>query len=108
MVTKSTAKHNLPIEFNLIINIEHPSEEFQMKHWDYLLGDMNAEFERNMMKIVEDYPMHLSEIDYIARQAGILATIRRMDSKPNLEELQEVISGYRQRQSVPLLFGREI
>ncbi len=105
VVTKSTTKHNLPTEFNLMINLEHPSEEFQMKRWEQLLGEMSGEFERGMMLIVEEYPMHVAEIDYVARQAGILATIRRLDSRPNLEELQEVISGYRLKKNVPLLFG---
>lgn len=108
MVTKSAATiHNLPTEFNLMINLEHPSEEFQMKRWEQLLGEMSGESERVMMQLVEEYPMHVTEIDYVARQAGILATIRRLDSRPNLEELQEVISGYRQKKNVPLLFGRE-
>jgi hypothetical protein len=108
MVTKSTAtNHNLPTEFNLMIDLEHPSEEYQMKRWEQLLGEMSEESEHGMMQIVEEYPMHVSEIDYVARQAGILATIRRLDSRPNLDELQEVISGYRQRKNVPLLFGRE-
>ena len=82
MVTKSTTRHSLPTEFNLMINLDHPSEEFQMKHWEQLLGNMTTDCERDMMRIVEEYPMHVSEIDYIARQAGILATIRRMDSRP--------------------------
>ena len=105
MVSKSSAKHKLPSEFNLMINLEHPSEECQMKHWESLYVEMSAQEEQNMMQIVEEYPMHLSEIDYIARQAGILATIRRMDCRPNLEELHEVISGYRSNLKVPLLFG---
>ena len=66
---------------------------------------MESEGERDMMQMVEEYPMHLNEFDYIARQAGILATIRRLDSKPKLMEIQEVIMGYRKKQNVPLLFG---
>lgn len=91
-----------------MINLEHPSEEFQIKHWEKLLGNMTAEYERSVMQIVEEYPMHLNEIDYIYRQASILATIRRMACKPNLEELFEVISGYRKRLNVLLLFGRDL
>jgi hypothetical protein len=105
MVTKSTARNNLPSEFNLMINLEHPSEESQLKYWESLLGNMPEEFEQRMVQLVEDYPLHLSEIDYIARQAGILATIRRMDAQPTLDELSEVITGYRQKQHTPLLFG---
>ncbi len=105
MVTKNTAKHYLPTEFNLMINLEHPSEEYQMKHWESLIGFMDSNSERNMMQMIEENPMHLNEIDYIARQAGILATIRRLASKPNLTEIHEVIMGYRQKQNVPLLFG---
>jgi SpoVK/Ycf46/Vps4 family AAA+-type ATPase len=105
MVTKSGTRHILPSEFNLLINLEHPSEEVQMKHWEKQLGSMAPECERSMMQIVEEYPMHTSEIDYVARQAGILATIRRMDCKPSTSELLEVLSGYRGKQNVPLLFG---
>jgi len=39
--------------------------------------------------------------------SGNQITIRRMECKTNLEELQEVISGYRNKLSVPLLFGCE-
>jgi hypothetical protein len=107
MVTRPTARHKLPTEFNLMINLEHPSEESQMRHWESLLGSFPDEYEQGLLQMVEEYPMHLSEIDYVARQAGILATIRRMDNKPNLDELTEVITGYRQKQSVQLLFGRD-
>lgn len=106
MVTKETAKHNLPSEFNLMIKLEHLSEESQIKHWENLLGNLTAEMENRLIRIVEEYPMHLAEIDYVARQAGILATIRRMACKPNIDEVQEVILGYCKKISLPLLFGR--
>lgn len=105
MVSKLTNHRRLPTEFNLMINLEHPSEEFQLKHWEQLLGGMTIENEHGLTKLTRESSMHLNEIDYIVRQAGILATIRRLACQPNIDEIKEVITGYHKKQNTPLLFG---
>jgi hypothetical protein len=108
MITTEVSAHpQLPPEFNLLVRVEHPGEETQLKHWEQLLGRLSPEEEHDLLLLAEQHPLHLTEIDFVVRQAGILAAIRRMDSRPLLGELREVISGIRKTSAVPLLFGGE-
>jgi len=58
-----------------------------------------------LLRLVEASTLHINEIDFVVRQAGILSTIRRMDSRPSMAELEEVIAGFRKSNRIPLLFG---
>lgn len=107
MVTKEMGHVSLPPEFNLLVRLEQPGEELQMRHWEKLMGQLSPEEERQLLCLVEDHPLHLSEIDFIARQAGIMSTIRRRSARPDISDLYEVISGYSRVKQVPLLFGSQ-
>lgn len=105
MVTKDVNPHNVPQEFNLHIDLEHPPEERQIRQWEEILGKGSVD-DAQLVKQVETHPMHITQIDVIARQAEILATIKgNMTGKLRLADIQEVISRYRQVPSTPLLFG---
>jgi hypothetical protein len=105
MVTKEIRSYRLPPEFSLLIRLEHPGEETQMRHWEQVLGGLQDEEEKELLRLVEASPLHVNEIDFVARQAGILSTIRRMDSRPSMAELEEVMAGFRKSNRIPLLFG---
>ena len=107
MVTKEMGNVSLPPEFNLLVRLEHPGEELQMQYWEKLMGTLSPEEERQLLCLVEDHPLHLSEIDFIAKQASIMSTIRRRAHRPMVTELREVICSYHQVKQFPLLFGGE-
>lgn len=107
MVTHEMKAPKLPTEINLHLRIEHPAEEVQVRNWEILLGSFNDMEESEIVRLVEEYPLHLPEIHFIHRQAHILSTIRRMEKRPAITEIKEVLEGYRQKKSLPLLFGRE-
>lgn len=105
MVTKDIKRSHVPQEFNLHIDLEHPPEERQIRQWEEVLGKGSVNDDQ-LVKLVEAYPMHITQIDVIARQAEIQATIKgNMTGKPRLADIQEVISRYNQVQVTPLLFG---
>lgn len=105
MVTKEVGSYHLPPEFNLLLRLEHPGEETQLRHWEKVLGGLTPDEEGELLRLVEAYPLHINEIDFVVRQAGIMSTIRRMDNRPSLQELREVIVGFRKADRIPLLFG---
>lgn len=107
IVTKEMKSPKIPTEINMHLHIEHPAEENQIQHWEDLLEGFCSNEEQEIVRIVEDYPLHLPEIHYIYRQSHILSTIRRMDKRPAIAEIREVLEGYRQKKDVPLLFGRQ-
>lgn len=107
VVTKDVGRNQLPPEFSLLVRLEHPGEEMQMTYWEELLGGFSVGEEQELLRLVEAYPLHINEIDFVVRQAGIMSTIRRMDSRPSLAELREVITGFRKSSRIPLLFGGE-
>jgi len=105
MVTKEVGSYQLPSEFSLLIRLEHPGEETQMRHWEKVLDGLQGDEEKELLRLVEASPLHINEIDFVVRQAGILSTIRRMNSRPSMAELGEVIAGFRKSNRIPLLFG---
>lgn len=107
MITKEVSNYHLPPEFSLLIRLEHPGEETQIRYWEQILGGLDADEEHELLRLVESYPLHINEIDFVARQAGILSTIRRMDGRPTPAELREVVASFRNANQIPLLFGGE-
>lgn len=107
MVTKDIKRSHVPQEFNLHIDLEHPPEERQIRRWEEVLGRGNVD-DDELVKLVETHPMHITQIDIIARQAEIQATIKgKVTGKPCLADIHEVISRYRHVQATPLLFGKK-
>lgn len=105
MVTKDVKRSQVPQEFNLHIDLEHPPEERQIRQWEDLLGKGSVD-DNELVKLVETHPMHITQIDVIGRQAEILATIKgNFSCKPSLADIHEVIGRYQQVQSTPILFG---
>ncbi|MBC8018768.1 MAG: ATP-binding protein [Verrucomicrobia bacterium] len=105
MVTKEIKQNHIPQEFNLHMDLEYPPEERQIRQWEEMLGRGNVD-DDELVKLVETHPMHISQIDVIARQAEIRATIKgKVTGKPCLTDIHEVISRYNQVKFTPLLFG---
>lgn len=105
MVTKEIKRSRVPQEFNLHIDLEHPPEERQIRQWEEVLGK-GMVTDDELVKLVETHTMHITQIDVIARQAEILATIKgNVTGKPCLADILEVIGRYLQVQTTPLLFG---
>jgi AAA+ superfamily predicted ATPase len=106
MVTDVPLKGPLPAEFNMYIDLESPPEEDQMRSWEEHLGK-NGISDNDLVSLVEEHPMHISEIDFIGRQALIQAIIQGKDSSaPTLGIIRDVINRYRRKSKVPVLFGQ--
>lgn len=107
MVTKDIKRSQVPQEFNLHIDLEHPPEECQIRRWEEVLGRGNID-DDELVTLVETHPMHITQIDVIGRQVEILATIKgNVTGKAYLADIHEVINRYRQIRTTPLLFGRK-
>ena len=61
--------------------------------------------EDELVELVERCPMHVGEIDFMARQASVLAVIRGGSGRPGLDEVREVIGRSRRAARSPVLFG---
>jgi hypothetical protein len=95
-----------PVEFNLHFHLEYPPVEMQIRQWERHLAGIPEDDDR-LVDLVEQYPMHTAEIDFIAGQAVTQSIIQGMDGKPSLKSVQEVIARYRRKSGAPLLFGKE-
>lgn len=104
MVTPSLKPQPLPIEFHLHFALEQPSEDVQIRRWEERLGN-DGVCEDDLVALVERWPMHVEEIDFIARQASIQSVIKGGSGRPGLDEVREVIERYRRTDRSPLLFG---
>lgn len=100
------AVQKIPRQFNLHFNLEYPSVEIQMLQWkEYLRESEYGDDE--LMSLVKNNPMHVSEIDYFAKQALIQAAIEDRSRKVTVKDIHSVIKHYHQNCSKPPLFGRE-
>ena len=103
LVTKEIKAGNVPVEFHQMLTLLHPPEELQMRQWEERLG-WTALGDDALVELVERYPMHIPEIEFIARQAKVRA-IMSGRSIPVPEDVIQVISSYRGARGRAVLFG---
>jgi len=96
---------SLPAEFSLHECLDVPDREEQERHWKTVLHDISADEEAELARLIDTYPLHISEIDFIMRQASTLSTVRRLDENPDMAELFEVTEKLKGKPKRPLLFG---
>jgi len=103
LVTKDVKTGNVPVEFHQTIILSHPPQELQMRQWEENLGS-GAVCDNGLVDLVERYPMHIPEIEFISRQARVRAIISGRDSA-GIVDVTEVITGYRGSKMTGVLFG---
>jgi hypothetical protein len=105
LVTKHVRTERIPLEFHLRHDLSYPAADTQLRYWEMLLG--KGEGSDGLVRLVEQFPMHINEIDFFFRRASILATVRGAD-KPSLDDILELIYRYRPRKRAPFIFGGEL
>lgn len=105
LVTKEMKSRHVPIEFHQTISLSFPPEELQMQHWEKNLGKA-AVSDDSLVELVERFPMHISEIEFIARQAKVRA-IMSDRTVPTIDDVNQVITGYRGFKKAGVLFGSD-
>jgi len=104
MVTLPMKSHTIPVEFNLILELEYPTEDMQMSCWKQSLNGYKVN-DNELKTVIKQYPMHLSEITLIGQHLSIRSIVKSKADRPAWKDIEDVISRYRKKQSVPLLFG---
>jgi hypothetical protein len=107
LVTQVPLKGILPVEFSLHFDLEYPTEETQMRCWEKHMDKATIN-ENELIALVEQNPMHVAEIEFIARQALIQSIIQSKDGGTTIKGIHNVIARYRPKKLVPLLFGKNI
>ncbi len=103
-VTKPFGKHSIPVEFDHYIEIKHPPEELQIRHWEKHLQKGGVP-DSEIITLVERNQMHLHEIDFTARQATIISYTKGRDGLLTLDHIQEAITRARSKKEAKVLFG---
>ncbi len=107
LVTRPMKNRHIPIEFNHYMEIKHPPEELQIRRWEDCLNGQGLDNE--IVALIEQHPMYLREIDFIARQANIRSCLSGCDEKVSLDLIYRIIADYKRNNiSVPVLFGDKI
>ena len=106
LVTTPIKKHLIPIEFHHYIEVNYPTEELQIRRWESHLK--NGDFpEDKIIALVERHPMHLHEIDHMARQSTIASFLNGHDGDFALEDLHEAIGRLKYKKGTLTLFGED-
>lgn len=104
-VTHKNLSPNIPSEFHAHINLEYPPEEMQRQQWENQLSPDSVN-DNDLVELVEQYPMHIAEIDSIIRRAVIQSIIEGKTRQPSLETVKTIIERYRGKNKTPVLFGK--
>lgn len=104
LVSRKLGKARLPAVFSLRFDLEYPPEEVQMRRWEDHLGHAAA-VDADLVSLVEQHPMHVAEIDFIARQARIHAIIHGRSNRPTTADIVETIERHQGKRYQPVLFG---
>jgi len=106
LVTKDIKTGNVPIEFHQLITLAYPPEELQMQHWEKNLGT-GVLRDDALVDLVERFPMHISEIEFISQQARVRAIVSGK-TIPEINDVNHVITGYRGSKGTSVLFGGRV
>ncbi len=106
-VVTSSPESFLPPEFTCSLRINYPAEELQIRHWENILRDSDQD-NNQILDLVDRYPMHLREIDLVARQAKVAAMLdNKAGSSLTLDEIYKAIRRIRKETAIPVLFGEK-
>ncbi|MFC1580076.1 ATP-binding protein [Thermodesulfobacteriota bacterium] len=92
--------------FHHYMEIGFPPEEAQIQRWEKYLGS-NQGIENRIVKIVEQYPLYMNEIDTIAQRAKLMSMIDNNQEVVDIDEICHLAKKFRARTHVPLLFGKD-
>ena len=106
VVTTSPETSLLPPEFTCSLHINYPAEELQVRHWENILRDSD-QHNNQILDLVDRYPMHLREIDLVARQAKVAAMLDNQASGLTLDKIYKAIRKIRKETAIPVLLGEK-
>lgn len=107
LVTTPLKRYQLPIEFNHYMEIHLPPEELQIRRWE-LYFKSEANIEGKIVELIERYPLHLHQIDFIARQASMTAFLDGHDGTITADYVYEAIKRFKNMRKTPALFGKKL
>ena len=103
-VTQQERENRIPPEFDYYLEIQTPPEELQISQWERHFDDSN-DMEDDIIDLVEKYPLHLNEIDIIARQARIASYLNDGETAVSIHQVHKAIKRYKGVKGTHLLFG---
>jgi len=104
LVTTPTKIHSLPIEFNHYFEVHPPPEELQLRKWEEHLGT-GKDIQGRLVDLVEQYPLHLSQISQIVQEAKTSALLNGNETI-KFVDVHEALKRFKNLKAVPVLFGK--
>jgi SpoVK/Ycf46/Vps4 family AAA+-type ATPase len=101
VVTTPLEENRIPVEFACHISLSHPAEDAQIQAWQNHFPGLSDD---ETVQLVEQYPLHIKEINLIARQSLIAARLEGY-AEVELSGITAVVRRLLGVRSTPLLFG---
>ena len=105
-VTNTLRDYQLAPEFHQYIELSTPASELQIRRWESHLQQSQCN-DQNIVALVERHPLHMHEIDYVVRQAQILAMLKGRPGCISPDDLRAIILRMKRMASAPCLFGNK-
>ncbi len=101
VVTEPVAENLVPVEFACCLSVHCPVEDVQIQAWQHHFPDFSDE---EIIALVEQFPLHIQEIDLIARQSQIAARINGC-GQAEKADIIAMLQRMKGKRPMPLLFG---
>lgn len=106
IVTKPGKAQQVPSEFDYYLEIHTPPEELQICQWEKYFDDIDG-IEDKIIDLVERYPLHMNEIDFLAQQSSLAAFLNEGKEHITLDRVYDVTKRYMNIKGVQMLFGNK-
>ena len=103
VLSATAGDKNIPIEFSFSLHLNFPSISCQAKQWKKYFENIH---EREIHQLIKQYPMHLNEITFVARNTSINAIINENKVQVSLDDIKSIAAKLRPGKSAPTLFGQ--
>lgn len=103
VVSTQVDESRVPIEFACHISLSYPAEDTQILAWQTHFSELS---DSEVVELVERYPMHIHEIDLVARQTGITAQLNGF-ANAGTADITALAKRLRGVRKMPFLFGEQ-
>lgn len=103
VVSTHVDESSIPIEFACHISLNYPAEDTQIRAWQTHFSELS---DSEVVELVERYPMHVHEIDLVARQTGITAQLNGFANAGTVD-ITAMAKRLRGVRKIPFLFGEQ-
>ena len=104
VISNTATNKNIPIEFTFNLHLNFPSSNLQAGEWKRCSSGLD---ESEIYQLINKYPMHFNEIDFVAGNSSINAMLNKNRTSVDINDVMAFAAKLRKKpHQLPELFGK--